>query len=106
MTDRNPSGDSDLTRTSLSGNAPAHEFGAYRLFQRLGEGGMGEVWLAQQREPVQRQVAIKILKAGMDSARVIARFDAERQTLALMDHPAIAKIFDAGTTPEGRPYFV
>src|SRR5262245_20879855 len=79
--------------------------GAYRLIQRIGEGGMGEVWLAQQLEPVQRQVALKLIKPGMDSARVIARFEAERQTVALMDHPAIAKVFDAGTTPEGRPYF-
>jgi eukaryotic-like serine/threonine-protein kinase len=66
---------------------------------------MGEVWLAQQVEPVQRQVALKVVKAGMDSAHVVARFEAERQTLALMDHPTIAKVFDAGTTPEGRPYF-
>ena len=66
---------------------------------------MGEVWLAQQAAPMQRQVAIKVVKAGMDSARVIARFEAERQALAMMDHPAIAKVFDAGTTPEGRPYF-
>jgi non-specific serine/threonine protein kinase/serine/threonine-protein kinase len=73
--------------------------------QRLGEGGMGEVWLAQQLQPVQRQVAIKVVKAGMDSARVVARFEAERQALAVMDHPAIAKVLDAGTTPEGRPYF-
>jgi non-specific serine/threonine protein kinase/serine/threonine-protein kinase len=79
--------------------------GSYRLLQRLGEGGMGDVWLAQQVHPVQRQVAIKVVKAGMDSARVVARFEAERQALALMDHPAIAKVFDAGTTPEGRPYF-
>src|SRR5262245_16728901 len=73
--------------------------GSYRLIQRIGDGGMGEVWLAQQLEPVQRQVAIKLIKPGMDSARVIARFEAERQALALMDHPSIAKVFDAGTTP-------
>ena len=66
---------------------------------------MGEVWLAQQLEPVHRNVALKLIKPGMDSARVIARFEAERQVLALMDHPAIAKVFDAGTTPEGRPFF-
>ena len=66
---------------------------------------MGEVWLAQQVEPVQRQVAVKVIKAGMDSARVVARFEAERQALALMDHPAIAKVLEAGTTPEGRLYF-
>ncbi|MGE5837941.1 MAG: tetratricopeptide repeat protein [Acidobacteriota bacterium] len=91
-----------LTEASSEGS---RTFGAYRLLQRLGEGGMGEVWLAQQMQPLQRQVAIKVVKAGMDSARVVARFDAERQALAVMDHPAIAKVFDAGTTPAGRPYF-
>jgi serine/threonine protein kinase/tetratricopeptide (TPR) repeat protein len=79
--------------------------GPYRLLQRVGEGGMGEVWLAEQSAPVRRQVAVKIVKAGMDTAHVVARFEAERQALALMDHPAIAKVFDAGATPEGRPYF-
>jgi non-specific serine/threonine protein kinase/serine/threonine-protein kinase len=100
-------GDPDETETYLDG-APAESsrtFGDYRLLQRLGEGGMGEVWLAQQSQPLQRQVAIKVVKAGMDSARVVARFNAERQALAVMDHPAIAKVFDAGTTPEGRPFF-
>ena len=97
--------DFDLTRTSAISSRPSVRFGSYRLLQRLGEGGMGEVWLAQQVEPVQRQVALKVVKAGMDSAHVVARFEAERQTLALMDHPTIAKVFDAGTTPEGRPYF-
>ena len=96
----------DQTRTLAGDRDAAIVLGPYRLGHRLGEGGMGEVWLAQQTEPVRRQVAIKILKAGMDSARVIARFEAERQTLALMDHPCIAKVFDAGTTPQGRPYFV
>ena len=67
---------------------------------------MGEVWLAEQTQPVRRQVALKVIKAGMDTAHVVARFEAERQALAVMDHPAIAKVFDAGTTPEGRPYFV
>ena len=67
---------------------------------------MGEVWLAEQTEPVRRQVALKVIKAGMDSAQVVARFEAERQALALMDHPNIATVFDGGTTPEGRPYFV
>ena len=82
------------------------DVGPYRFLQRVGEGGMGEVWLAEQSRPVRRQVAIKVLKAGMDTAQVVARFEAERQALALMDHPAIAKIFDGGTTAEGRPYFV
>jgi serine/threonine protein kinase/Tfp pilus assembly protein PilF len=80
--------------------------GRYRLFERLGEGGMGEVWLAVQTEPVRRQVAVKLIKPGMDSRRVLARFDAERQALAVMDHPNIARVLDAGTTPAGRPYFV
>jgi non-specific serine/threonine protein kinase/serine/threonine-protein kinase len=83
----------------------ASSFGRYRLLQRLGEGGMGEIWLAEQTDPVHRQVALKVIKAGMDSAQVIARFEAERQALALMDHPAIATVFDGGTTPLGRPYF-
>ena len=83
----------------------AGSFGRYKLLQRLGEGGMGEVWLAEQTEPVRRQVALKVIKAGMDSAQVVARFEAERQALALMDHPTIAPVFDGGTTPQGRPYF-
>src|SRR5216683_3015672 len=80
-------------------------FGPYRLIQKLGEGGMGEVWLAEQSKP-RRRVALKLIKAGMDTREVVARFESERQALALMDHPAIAKVFDAGSTPEGRPYFV
>jgi serine/threonine protein kinase len=80
--------------------------GPYKLLQSLGEGGMGLVFLAEQLEPVQRRVALKIIKAGMDSARVVARFEAERQALAMMDHPHIAKVLDAGTTQSGRPYFV
>jgi non-specific serine/threonine protein kinase/serine/threonine-protein kinase len=80
--------------------------GYYRLLQPLGHGGMGEVWLADQKEPVRRRVAVKLIKAGMDTREVVARFESERQALALMNHPAIAKVFDAGSTPEGRPYFV
>jgi serine/threonine protein kinase len=80
--------------------------GPYRLLQRIGVGGMGEVWLADQLEPIRRKVAIKIIKAGMDTASVVARFESERQALALMDHPCIAKVLDAGSTPQGRPYFV
>ena len=80
--------------------------GPYRLLQKLGEGGMGEVWLAEQSKPVRRLVALKLIKAGMDTREVVARFESERQALALMDHPAIAKVFDAGSTPDGRPYFV
>ena len=80
--------------------------GPYRLLELIGEGGMGEVWLAEQKQPVRRRVAIKLIKAGMDTREVVARFEYERQALALMDHPAIAQVFDAGSTPEGRPYFV
>jgi serine/threonine protein kinase len=80
--------------------------GPYKLLQQLGEGGMGTVFLAEQQEPVRRQVAFKIIKAGMDSAHVIARFEQERQALAIMDHPNIAKVLDAGTTPAGSPSFV
>jgi serine/threonine protein kinase/tetratricopeptide (TPR) repeat protein len=80
--------------------------GPYKLLEQIGEGGMGAVWMAQQTEPVRRLVAIKLIKAGMDSRQVIARFEAERQALALMDHPNIAKVLDAGTTSAGRPYFV
>ena len=84
----------------------ATTIGPYRLMSKLGEGGMGEVWLAEQSEPVRRQVALKIIKQGMDTKQTIARFEVERQALALMDHPTIAKVYDAGTTPQGRPYFV
>src|ERR1700757_4955339 len=85
--------------------AVAH-IGPYHILDTLGEGGMGTVWLAEQREPVQRRVALKVIKAGMDSRQVIARFEAERQALALMDHPNIARVFDAGATASGRLYFV
>jgi tetratricopeptide (TPR) repeat protein len=74
--------------------------------QQIGEGGMGEVWLAEQREPVRRRVALKLIKAGINSREIVARFESERQALALMDHPAIAKVLDAGSTPDGTPYFV
>ncbi|MGA2588838.1 MAG: serine/threonine-protein kinase [Bryobacteraceae bacterium] len=80
--------------------------GPYHLLQLIGQGGMGEVWLAEQKQPVRRRVAVKLIKAGMDTREVVARFESERQALALMDHPAIAKVFDAGSTPQGRPYFV
>src|SRR5437762_5137614 len=80
--------------------------GPYKLLEQIGEGGMGTVWMAQQTEPVKRVVALKLIKAGMDSKQVIARFEAERQALALMDHPNIARVLDAGATAAGRPYFV
>jgi non-specific serine/threonine protein kinase/serine/threonine-protein kinase len=85
--------------------SPGQTLGPFVLRERIGSGGMGEVWRAEQTTPVRRTVALKLIKAGMDSSQVIARFEAERQALALMDHPVIAKVFDAGTTPQGRPYF-
>src|SRR5437868_2763482 len=85
---------------------PGTVIGPYKLLQQIGEGGMGTVFMAEQVHPVQRKVALKIIKAGMDSRQVLARFEAERQALALMDHPNIAKVLDAGTTEGSRPYFV
>src|SRR5580658_3298581 len=78
----------------------------FQLIRKLGEGGMGQVWLAEQTSPVKRQVALKLIKAGMYDESVVQRFQSERQSLAMMDHPAIAKVFDAGTTPQGQPYIV
>ena len=78
----------------------------FQIVRKLGEGGMGQVWLAEQTSPVKRQVALKLIKAGMYDEAVVQRFQAERQSLAIMDHPAIAKVFDAGATPQGQPYFV
>ncbi|HUR46121.1 MAG TPA: protein kinase, partial [Candidatus Saccharimonadales bacterium] len=80
--------------------------GRYKLLERLGEGGFGVVYMAEQVEPIRRRVALKIIKAGMDTKQVIARFGAERQVLALMNHPNIAQALDAGTTETGRPFFV
>src|SRR6185503_5195274 len=77
--------------------------GRYKLLEKIGEGGFGEVWMAEQREPVKRRVALKIIKLGMDSRQIVARFEAERQALAMMDHANIAKIFDAGTTENPHP---
>src|SRR3954470_23515512 len=110
------SNDSLLAGPALEGERPtikleltpeaAPTLGRYKLLEKIGEGGFGEVWMAEQREPVKRRVALKILKLGMDSRQIVARFEAERQALALMDHANIAKIFDAGRTDSGRPYFV
>ena len=80
--------------------------GRYKLLQKIGEGGCGVVWMAEQEEPVRRRVALKVIKLGMDTKNVIARFEAERQALALMDHPNIARVLDAGATDAGRPFFV
>ena len=99
------------TRTSLekSGDGdlvPLGQIGAYTLIRTLGEGGMGVVYLAEQTTPVARRVALKVIKLGMDTREVVARFEAERQALAVMDHPGIARVFDAGATDAGRPFFV
>jgi eukaryotic-like serine/threonine-protein kinase len=85
---------------------PGTQIGRYKLLENIGEGGFGSVWAAEQKEPVKRRVALKIIKLGMDTRQVVARFEAERQALALMDHPNIAKVFDAGATDSGRPFFV
>jgi len=85
---------------------PGTKIGRYELLEQIGEGGMGLVYIAQQKKPVKRKVALKIIKPGMDSRQVIARFEAERQALAVLDHPNIARVFDAGTTKTGRPYFI
>src|SRR5262245_1968729 len=86
--------------------APGTTIGRYKLLQQIGEGGFGVVYMAEQLEPVRRKVALKIIKLGMDTKQVVARFESERQALALMDHPHIARVFDAGATDSGRPYFV
>src|SRR5262249_10418103 len=85
---------------------PGTVIGPYKLMEQIGEGGMGLVFVAEQQQPVRRKVALKVIKPGMDTRQVIARFEAERQALALMDHPNIAKVHDGGTTGSGRPYFV
>src|SRR5215470_3386594 len=91
---------------SAESGAQPQTIGPYRLVRELGVGGMGQVWLAEQSEPVKRQVALKLIRAGMFDAATVLRFKAERQSLAIMDHPAIAKVFDAGTTAAGQPYLV
>ena len=96
----------DVVERPFPSEVPGAVIGPYKLLEQIGEGGMGSVWMAQQTEPVRRLVAVKLIKAGMDSRQVIARFEAERQALALMDHPNIARVLDAGTTGAGRPYFI
>src|SRR4051812_9858332 len=97
--------DSSSSKPSRDTTRP-QQVGPYRIIELIGEGGMGEVYKAERRTPIQQTVAIKIVKLGYDSREVVKRFEAERQSLALMDHPAIAKVFDAGATDTGRPYFV
>jgi serine/threonine protein kinase/tetratricopeptide (TPR) repeat protein len=99
--------DTDSGDFTPSDAVPIHDrFGPYKLLQKLGEGGMGEVWMAEQAEPVKRRVALKLVRQHLESRHVIARFEQERQALAMMDHPNIAKVLDAGANPAGRPYFV
>lgn len=108
-----PRGEDAETLDSLEGGGtrggrglePGTVIDRYKLLQRIGEGGFGTVWMAEQREPVRRRVALKVVKLGMDTKQVIARFEAERQALAMMDHPNIARVFDAGSTESGRPFF-
>src|ERR1041385_1265520 len=90
----------------ITEEAPGTHIGRYKLLEKIGEGGCGAVYVAEQTEPVRRRVALKVIKLGMDTKQVVARFEAERQALAMMDHPNIAKVLDAGTTELGRPYFV
>ena len=100
--------DESRAQTIDTATAPTtdDDFGRYQIIRPIGEGGMGTVYLAEQREPIRRRVALKVVKLGMDTGQVLARFAKERQALAMMDHPNIARIFDAGATPKGRPYFV
>ena len=103
----------DALGSPVSGASQAHRsvpqpksIGHYRLIEKLGEGGMGQVWLAEQSAPLQRQVAVKLIRAGIYDEVLLQRFQSERQSLAIMEHPSIAKVFDAGATPDGQPYFV
>jgi serine/threonine protein kinase/tetratricopeptide (TPR) repeat protein len=105
MSDTDPSTDETLTNLDSLLMTP-QKIGHFRILQRIGEGGMGVVYLAEQEEPIRRRVALKLIKMGMDTEQVIARFESERQALALMNHPNIARVFDAGSTEQGRPYFV
>src|SRR5262245_26713084 len=106
LLDRPAGSDPAATIDQPTTQSPGTVIGPYKLIEQVGEGCMGAVWMAQQTEPVRRLVAVKVIKAGMDSRQVIARFEAERQALALMDHPNIARVLDAGATDAGRPYFV
>jgi WD40 repeat protein/serine/threonine protein kinase len=106
LRDRPGASDPGTTLDLPTGEGPGGVVGPYKLLEQIGEGGFGVVFMAEQARPVRRKVALKVLKPGMDSKPVVARFEAERQALALMDHPHIAKVHDAGTTETGRPYFV
>src|SRR5207302_1753832 len=91
---------------TIPAERPGDRIGRYKLLEQIGEGGCGAVYVAEQQEDVRRRVALKVIKSGMDTKGVVARFEAERQALALMDHPNIAKVLDAGATELGRPFFV
>ena len=99
-------GAGDGRETAALTEHSGESIGPYKLLQKIGEGGCGRVYMAEQQEPVRRRVALKIIKLGMDTRNVIARFESERQALALMDHTNIARVLDAGSTDTGRPYFV
>jgi non-specific serine/threonine protein kinase/serine/threonine-protein kinase len=101
-----PNGEGTPTVSTNASVTTERVIGRYHLVRRIGEGGMGEVWLAEQKEPLRRRVALKLVRAELNTREAAARFDSERQALALMDHPTIAKVFDAGTTPQGARYFV
>ena len=105
--DTKPSDDpSDASTLSLPPQAsPPSQIGPYKILQKIGEGGMGVVYLAEQQKPIRRRVALKLIKLGMDTKQVVARFESERQALAIMSHPNVARVFDAGATEQGRPYF-
>src|SRR5579859_5746387 len=96
----------DSSAPGTISEGPGTIIGLYKLLQQIGEGGFGVVYMAEQEKPVRRTVALKIIKPGMDTGQVIARFESERQALALMDHSNIAKVLDAGATASGHPYFV
>ncbi len=106
QSDRILDGNAERSDDLVITERPGTQIGPYKLLQEIGEGGFGVVYMAEQLEPVRRKVALKIIKPGMDTKQVIARFEAERQALAMMDHPNIAKVLDAGATESGRPYFV
>src|SRR5436190_201939 len=106
LLDAAPVGLDTCTLDQPMSERPGTLIGPYKLLEQIGEGGMGVVYVSEQTEPVRRRVALKIIKPGMDTKQVIARFEAERQALAMMDHPNIAKVLDAGATETGRPYFV
>src|SRR5450432_4052564 len=101
-----PTGPAERTLEIPRAEGPGGRIGPFKILQQLGEGGFGSVFEAEQEQPVKRRVALKVIKLGMDTREVIARFEAERQALALMDHPHIARVLDAGATDSGRPYFV